>query len=74
MPGGGITERNLRRILDETGAQEFHCSARMSRDCVMKYSNTAIHMGAMYGPEENSHKITSAERVKALLRIANQAL
>lgn len=35
--GGGITERNLQRILEGSGAQEFHCSARSSKDSAMKF-------------------------------------
>lgn len=35
--GGGITERNLQRILEGSGAQEFHCSARSSKDSGMKF-------------------------------------
>ncbi|XP_048126037.1 copper homeostasis protein cutC homolog isoform X1 [Alosa alosa] len=37
MPGGGITERNLQRILEGSGAQEFHCSARSSKESTMKF-------------------------------------
>ncbi|KAJ0067189.1 hypothetical protein NL108_012920, partial [Boleophthalmus pectinirostris] len=37
MPGGGITERNLQRILEGSGAQEFHCSARSSKESAMKF-------------------------------------
>ncbi|MEE6486324.1 hypothetical protein FKM82_014573 [Ascaphus truei] len=37
MPGGGITERNLQRILEGAGVQEFHCSARSTRDSGMNY-------------------------------------
>ena len=35
--GGGITERNLQRILEGSRAQEFHCSARSGRDSAMKF-------------------------------------
>lgn len=35
--GGGITERNLQRILEGSGAQEFHGSARSSKDSAMKF-------------------------------------
>lgn len=35
--GGGITERNLQRILEGSGAQEFHSSARSSKDSAMKF-------------------------------------
>lgn len=37
LSGGGITERNLQRILEGSGAEEFHCSARSSKDSAMKY-------------------------------------
>lgn len=37
VTGGGITERNLQRILEGSGAQECHCSARSSRDSAMKF-------------------------------------
>lgn len=36
-PGGGITERNLQRILEGSTASEFHCSARSARDSGMKF-------------------------------------
>lgn len=36
-PGGGITERNLQRILEGSAASEFHCSARSARDSGMKF-------------------------------------
>ncbi|XP_054060465.1 copper homeostasis protein cutC homolog isoform X1 [Rissa tridactyla] len=38
VPGGGITERNLQRILEGSTASEFHCSARSARDSGMKFS------------------------------------
>nr|XP_009676047.1 PREDICTED: copper homeostasis protein cutC homolog isoform X1 [Struthio camelus australis] len=38
VPGGGITERNLQRILEGSSASEFHCSARSVRDSGMKFS------------------------------------
>ncbi|XP_049553075.1 copper homeostasis protein cutC homolog isoform X3 [Orcinus orca] len=34
---GGITDRNLQRILEGSGATEFHCSARLARDSGMKF-------------------------------------
>lgn len=37
ITGGGITERNLQRILEGSGAQEFHSSARSSKDSAMKF-------------------------------------
>ena len=46
VPGGGINERNLGRILDGSGAKEFHCSAVHSCESVMTYRNGRVAMGA----------------------------
>ena len=73
VPGGGITERNLERIVQGSGAVEFHCSARSSRESIMSYRNTHVSMGASYGPPEFSTKIADSERIEALLAIAKTA-
>ncbi|XP_077981573.1 copper homeostasis protein cutC homolog [Glandiceps talaboti] len=70
VPGGGITDRNLHRILEETGAQEFHCTARRSQSSVMVYHNTNVHMGAALYPPEYTTKFTNAELVQKLKDIA----
>ena len=74
MPGGGITERNLRRVLDETGAREFHGSARSAIDSDMEYRPNGLSMGAMFGPSEFVIRRTSSDRVKGMIRIGKQAM
>lgn len=37
--GGGINERNIERILEQTSAKEFHCSARTSEQSLMEFRN-----------------------------------
>ncbi|XP_073096661.1 copper homeostasis protein cutC homolog isoform X2 [Manis javanica] len=56
MPGGGITDRNLQRILEGSGATEFHCSARSARDSGMKFRNSSVAMGASLSSSEYSLK------------------
>ena len=70
VPGGGITERNLERILKGSGAKEFHCSARSSRDSIMAYRNSRVAMGASFGPPEFSIKVADPQRVQSLVAIA----
>ena len=70
VPRGGITEQNLERILRESGAKEFHCSARSSRDSSMTYRNGHVSMGASYGPLEFSIKVADAARVEHFIKIA----
>lgn len=73
MPGGGLTERNLRRVLDETGAREFHGSARDQCDSFMQYRASWVKMAATAG-DEYTHRITASDHVKAMLRISKQAM
>lgn len=74
VPGGGITERNLERILGESGAKEFHCSARQSVPSIMRYKNTNTSMGSTFGPPEFVNKVASYEKVKNFVFIARSVL
>ncbi len=73
VPGGGITEGNVGHILEGYGAVEFHCSARVARGSAMEYCNTAVSMGAKFGPPEFSMKVADTERVCNLVRTAREA-
>ncbi|CAI5654082.1 unnamed protein product [Oreochromis niloticus] len=74
MPGGGITERNLQRILEGSGAQEFHCSARSSRESAMKFRNTCVSMGASFSAPEYGLKVADVSKVRTLNAIAKNTL
>ncbi|XP_031567091.1 copper homeostasis protein cutC homolog [Actinia tenebrosa] len=74
VPGGGITERNLERILQGTGVEEFHCSARESSTSLMEYRNSHVFMGGALRPSEFQIKTTSCDRVKAIIKIAKDSL
>ncbi|XP_010972725.1 copper homeostasis protein cutC homolog isoform X2 [Camelus dromedarius] len=74
MPGGGITERNLQRILEGSGATEFHCSARSARDSGMKFRNSSVAMGASLSSSEYSLKVTDVTQVRTLNAIAKNIL
>ncbi|XP_072026069.1 copper homeostasis protein cutC homolog [Amphiura filiformis] len=69
MPGGGITRRNLERILKGSGAREFHCSARTSEQSTMSYRNSNVFMGASLRPPEFSMKFADAGLIQALNEI-----
>uniref|UniRef100_A0A8C4N6I5 Copper homeostasis protein cutC homolog n=1 Tax=Eptatretus burgeri TaxID=7764 RepID=A0A8C4N6I5_EPTBU len=74
VPGGGITERNLQRILEGSGACEFHCSASTSRDSDMQIRNGAVRMGTPFCSSEFSIKVADASRVRTLCSIAKGLL
>ncbi|NXJ07371.1 CUTC protein, partial [Odontophorus gujanensis] len=73
-PGGGITERNLQRILEGSSASEFHCSARSARDSGMKFRNPNVAMGASFSAPEYSIKVADVAKVRTLNAIAKNIL
>ena len=70
VPGGGITERNLPKILAVTGAREFHVSASAPQESTMTFRNPRVAMGRTFGPAEYSFPRASAERVQAFRALA----
>ena len=68
MPGSGITEDNISHIASETGASEFHLSARIPVKSKMKYKDDNVSMGGTnITIDEYIQNITSAKRVKDTL-------
>jgi copper homeostasis protein len=70
VPGGGITERNLPRILAATGAKEFHVSASITQESAMTFRNPRVAMGRTFGPPEYSFTRASDARVRAFRELA----
>lgn len=71
MPGGGITERNLPRILKECDAREFHVSASGSRDSRMEFRNTRIPMGRTLAASEFALSVADETRVRRFRGLAD---
>ena len=64
MPGSGINETNIYRIAKETGAKEFHLSARLPQESRMQYRNPSVSMGGTnITINEYEQLITNAEKV-----------
>jgi len=70
VPGGGINERNLPRILAATRAQEFHVSASATQESAMIFRNPRVAMGRTFGPAEYSITHASEARVRTLRDLA----
>ncbi|MFA6107662.1 MAG: copper homeostasis protein CutC [Candidatus Latescibacterota bacterium] len=67
MAGAGITERNVARIVAQTGVREVHATARALQDSRMVHRNPRCPMGGALRPEEYAVATTSTERVCALV-------
>ncbi len=54
MPGAGIRASNIRQLMDESGAKEFHGSFRKASVNPMHFSNPMVtDFGNVYLPDEN---------------------
>jgi len=68
MPGGGITPRNIQKIVEGTGVSEVHLSARSSVESGMKYRNSQVYMGGTLRPPEFSWKTTDEDTVRGVVK------
>ena len=67
MPGCGVRENNIARIEAETGATEFHTSARRALNSSMLFRNENVLMGSLAGASEFETEQTDRERVAGYL-------
>jgi len=67
MPGGGITERNIQRIIQTSGAREVHFVAPGSKESLMAYRNPNCFMGGELRPPEFMLTVTDPQRVSEIV-------
>jgi len=67
MPGGGITERNIQKIVAASGVQEVHVAAPVEVQSRMRYHNPRVFMGGELRPPEYTVAMTDARRIRAFL-------
>ena len=70
---GGISARNLGRVLSTTKAKEFHCSARRSMPSQMIHQKGNVYMGGVLRPPEFSTKTCDVSSCKELVAILDTA-
>ncbi|WP_231459751.1 copper homeostasis protein CutC [Pedobacter sp. Leaf132] len=69
MPGAGINKNNLKTLITETGANDFHASAKAYVNSKMIYRNAETKMGSI--EDEYQYELTSEDTVKELVEILN---
>jgi len=72
LPGGGITERNLKKIVMATQCEEIHASCRSDYPSKMEFKNTRVHLGGTLTTNEFVTKATNSNRVQEFLKIVNE--
>jgi copper homeostasis protein len=73
MAGSGVRANNIALLVKETGATEFHTTARSYVESKMIYRNPHVSMGGIPGVPEYGISLTQAEDVKLILTLAQQA-
>jgi len=66
MAGGGVSESNVHRVIEETGVREIHASLRVHVASPMRYRNEKISMGLAKGREYQRLAVLE-EKVACLL-------
>jgi copper homeostasis protein len=69
MPGAGISKANITKLIQITGAREFHGSAKHTLTGKMQFKNSKLNMGA--ATDEFSYDRTDSQLVKDLIELAN---
>ena len=69
MPGAGITERNIKKIIEQSGAKEVHVAGPVSVKSRMKYRNTRCFMGGELRPPEFTLTVTDPNRIREFVRL-----
>ncbi|KAG0201711.1 hypothetical protein BGX28_005552 [Mortierella sp. GBA30] len=68
LPGAGITERNVNRIVAAMNATEVHVGAGGSKESAMEYRNPHCSMGYAVSAPEYAIKITSESKLGGMLQ------
>jgi copper homeostasis protein len=70
MPGGGIDETSLAKILKTTGASEIHVTGTREVDSGMTFRKPRLYMGREPGASEFSTTVTDADRIRTMVDLA----
>jgi copper homeostasis protein len=67
MPGGGITARNIGKIVAQSRVREVHAAAPVTQPGRMAYRNPRIFMGGELRPPEYTLSVTDSDGIRALV-------
>lgn len=73
MPGGGITQRNVGKIVAVTKASEIHFAARSPAASGMRFRRPEVFMGGELRPPEYDRFETNTNAVANIITAANKA-
>jgi copper homeostasis protein len=72
MPGGGITSRNVARIVAAAAPKEIHFACFDPTDSGMRFRQQNVFMGGELRPREYDRLVTSAPSIQAVMARASR--
>lgn len=73
MPGGGLTARNIGKVIASTGAKEYHFAALTPTPSGMRFRRPDVFMGGELRPPEYDRLVTEKESVASIVGAATGA-
>ena len=67
MPGAGITQKNVRRIIDATGTNQIHIAAHRQLADTSVSNNRSIFYGGCLYPREDLFNMTDRETIHTII-------
>jgi copper homeostasis protein len=67
LPGGGVDEENVARIVGETGVAEAHVRGTTLRPSGMEYRNPGIDFGGRVAAVDDAREVTDPVRIRRIL-------
>ena len=71
MPGGGLTTRNIKKVVAATGAKEYHFAAMTPASSGMRFRRSDVFMGGELRPPEYDRLVTEKDSVAAMVGAAS---
>jgi len=69
MPGGGVNEHNIKELLDQTGASEFHLTGKKTIASPMQYRKKDIQMGDIPDISPYNLVVTDEARINKVVSL-----
>ena len=68
MPGAGIHERNIAKIVQQSGAREVHIAGLTTVESQMRYRNERCFMSGELRPPQFALTVTDPSRIRAMVQ------